>query len=92
MNSVTTEPLDATVGGRGDGVAVDAVGARVKVLREGAGLSLRDLAERSGVSATMLSQVERGDAQPDPVRGRQDRRRAGAQPVAAAAVGQGTTS
>ncbi len=64
MNSVTTEPLDATVGGRGDGVAVDAVGARVKVLREGAGLSLRDLAERSGVSATMLSQVERGNTSP----------------------------
>jgi len=41
-----------------------AVGARVKSLREGMDLSLRDLAERSGVSAPMLSQVERGDTSP----------------------------
>ena len=41
-----------------------AVGARVRALREGMGLSLRDLAERSGVSAPMLSQVERGETSP----------------------------
>jgi transcriptional regulator with XRE-family HTH domain len=41
-----------------------AVGARVKALREGMSLSLRDLAERSGVSAPMLSQVERGETSP----------------------------
>jgi transcriptional regulator with XRE-family HTH domain len=41
-----------------------AVGARVKALREGMDLSLRDLAERSGVSAPMLSQVERGETSP----------------------------
>jgi len=40
------------------------IGARVKALRESAGLSLRDLAERSGVSAPMLSQVERGETSP----------------------------
>src|SRR5690349_23145277 len=40
------------------------VGARVRNLREGMDLSLRDLAERSGVSAPMLSQVERGDTSP----------------------------
>src|SRR4051794_32735172 len=40
------------------------VGPRVKALREAMGLSLRDLAERSGVSAPMLSQVERGDTSP----------------------------
>lgn len=34
------------------------------MLREARGLSLRDLAERSGVSAPMLSQVERGDTSP----------------------------
>jgi XRE family transcriptional regulator, regulator of sulfur utilization len=44
--------------------AVAAVGARVRVLRESMGLSLRDLAQRSGVSAPMLSQVERGEASP----------------------------
>jgi transcriptional regulator with XRE-family HTH domain len=41
-----------------------ALGARVKALREAMDLSLRDLAERSGVSAPMLSQVERGETSP----------------------------
>jgi XRE family transcriptional regulator, regulator of sulfur utilization len=41
-----------------------AVGERVKSLREAMDLSLRDLAERSGVSAPMLSQVERGETSP----------------------------
>jgi transcriptional regulator with XRE-family HTH domain len=41
-----------------------AVGSRVRSLREAMDLSLRDLAERSGVSAPMLSQVERGDTSP----------------------------
>jgi len=41
-----------------------AVGPRVKALREAMGLSLRDLSERSGVSAPMLSQVERGETSP----------------------------
>src|SRR3954452_16556307 len=40
------------------------VGNRIRALREGMGLSLRDLAERSGVSAPMLSQVERGETSP----------------------------
>jgi transcriptional regulator with XRE-family HTH domain len=39
-------------------------GPRVRALREGMDLSLRDLAERSGVSAPMLSQVERGETSP----------------------------
>src|SRR4051794_10337040 len=51
-------------------VAVDALispralGARVRALREAMSLSLRDLAQRSGVSAPMLSQVERGETSP----------------------------
>jgi transcriptional regulator with XRE-family HTH domain len=40
------------------------VGARVRALREAMGLSLRELAVRSGVSAPMLSQVERGETSP----------------------------
>ena len=40
------------------------LGPRVKALREGMALSLRDLAQRSGVSAPMLSQVERGETSP----------------------------
>jgi transcriptional regulator with XRE-family HTH domain len=48
--AVTTEP--------------SALGARIKALREAMDLSLRDLADRCGVSAPMLSQVERGETSP----------------------------
>jgi XRE family transcriptional regulator, regulator of sulfur utilization len=50
--------------GGGDPLDPAVIGARVKALRESAGLTLRDLAERSGVSAPMLSQVERGETSP----------------------------
>ncbi|HEY8083207.1 MAG TPA: XRE family transcriptional regulator [Solirubrobacterales bacterium] len=40
------------------------VGPRIKALRDAMSLSLRDLAERTGVSAPMLSQVERGETSP----------------------------
>jgi transcriptional regulator with XRE-family HTH domain len=40
------------------------LGPRVKALREAMDLSLRDLAQRCGVSAPMLSQVERGETSP----------------------------
>ena len=50
MSSLATEPA--------------AVGTRIRALREAMDLSLRDLAERSGVSAPMLSQVERGETSP----------------------------
>ena len=39
-------------------------GPRVRALREAMGLSLRELALRCGVSAAMLSQVERGETSP----------------------------
>src|SRR5438105_7852210 len=42
----------------------ESLGARVHALREAMDLSLRDVAERSGVSAPMLSQVERGETSP----------------------------
>ena len=51
--SSASDPIDPAV-----------IGARVKALREASGLSLRDLAARSGVSAPMLSQVERGETSP----------------------------
>jgi transcriptional regulator with XRE-family HTH domain len=49
-----------------DATLVDtpAVGTRIRALREAMGFSLRDLAHRSGVSAPMLSQVERGETSP----------------------------
>ena len=62
MPPTATEPSSASIEGP-DPVA-PAVGPRVKALREASGLSLRDLAERSGVSAPMLSQVERGETSP----------------------------
>ena len=51
------------------------IGLRVHALREAMGLSLRELSERSGVSAPMLSQVERGETSPTLAR-----RRAGSPP------------
>jgi len=41
-----------------------AIGQRIRALREAMDLSLRDLGERCGVSAPMLSQVERGETSP----------------------------
>ena len=40
------------------------IGPRIRALREAGNLSLRDLAQRTGVSAPMLSQVERGETSP----------------------------
>ncbi len=61
--SAAAPPPSAT---QGSSDAPDAfvIGARVKALRESSNLSLRDLAARSGVSAPMLSQVERGETSP----------------------------
>src|SRR4051812_36991333 len=44
--------------------AAFSLGPRIRALRDGMDLSLRDLATRSGVSAPMLSQVERGETSP----------------------------
>src|ERR1700741_218234 len=42
----------------------ESLGPPIRALREAMDLSLRDLAVRSGVSAPMLSQVERGETSP----------------------------
>jgi XRE family transcriptional regulator, regulator of sulfur utilization len=62
-SDAATSAAEGTVGAA-DPLAPVVIGARVKALREAAGLSLRDLTERSGVSAPMLSQVERGETSP----------------------------
>jgi XRE family transcriptional regulator, regulator of sulfur utilization len=49
---------------RDDVQQASTVGPRVRALRDAMGLSLRELAARSGVSAPMLSQVERGETSP----------------------------
>src|SRR5919106_417805 len=60
----TTDPVTTPLAPGRNGEVSRAVGPRVRALREAMGLSLRDLAERSGVSAPMLSQVERGETSP----------------------------
>jgi transcriptional regulator with XRE-family HTH domain len=45
-------------------ISPESLGARIRSLREAMDLSLRDLALRCGVSAPMLSQVERGETSP----------------------------
>ena len=57
---VTSTKSSASPGNHVNG----ALGDRVRSLREAMDLSLRDLADRSGVSAPMLSQVERGETSP----------------------------
>jgi transcriptional regulator with XRE-family HTH domain len=59
-----TALISADSGVPADAGAALSIGPRVRALRESMGLSLRDLAQRSGVSAPMLSQVERGDTSP----------------------------
>ncbi|HEY7255248.1 MAG TPA: XRE family transcriptional regulator [Solirubrobacterales bacterium] len=61
MRTEAAEQSDRAVSTEADG---NRVGARVHALRDAMGLSLRELAERSGVSAPMLSQVERGETSP----------------------------
>jgi transcriptional regulator with XRE-family HTH domain len=47
-----------------DAVSADRLGDRVRELRRGRGLTLEELAERSGVSRAMISKVERGEKNP----------------------------
>jgi transcriptional regulator with XRE-family HTH domain len=47
-----------------DAVSAGRLGARVRELRRGRGLTLEELAERSGVSRAMISKVERGEKNP----------------------------
>lgn len=51
----------------GDGAGrspVDSIGKRVRALRTARGLGLRELARRVEITASMLSQIERGNANP----------------------------
>src|ERR671916_1472222 len=45
-------------------VSAGRLGERVRELRRGRGLTLEELAERSGVSRAMISKVERGEKNP----------------------------
>lgn len=54
----------APANGRSPAASAVTPGPRIRALREAMGLSLRDLAERTHVSAPMLSQVERSETSP----------------------------
>jgi XRE family transcriptional regulator, regulator of sulfur utilization len=63
--AATVEKRSRTaIGNGGADASAPEIGVRMRALREAMGLSLRDLAERCGVSAPMLSQVERGETSP----------------------------
>jgi transcriptional regulator with XRE-family HTH domain len=62
--TAVTDTSTATESATTSPVQAPAVGRRIRALREAMGLSLRDLGERAGVSAPMLSQVERGETSP----------------------------
>jgi XRE family transcriptional regulator, regulator of sulfur utilization len=64
--SASAEAIDVEPAGTSasDALSPSVIGARVKALREASGFSLRELAARTGVSAPMLSQVERGETSP----------------------------
>jgi transcriptional regulator with XRE-family HTH domain len=47
-----------------DAVSADRLGERVRELRRGRGLTLEEIAERSGVSRAMISKLERGEKNP----------------------------
>ncbi len=47
-----------------DAVSAGRLGARVRELRRGRGLTLEEIAERSGVSRAMISKLERGEKNP----------------------------
>jgi transcriptional regulator with XRE-family HTH domain len=64
MSAVTIREPPAAYAGSAPAASASAIGPRVRALRDAMGLSLRDLAERSGVSAPMLSQVERSETSP----------------------------
>jgi transcriptional regulator with XRE-family HTH domain len=61
---MTTAPTPTAALAPTDPADPASVGQRVRALREGMGMSLRELALRCGVGAATLSQVERGESSP----------------------------
>jgi transcriptional regulator with XRE-family HTH domain len=66
MEANVPEPLPAQPSLEADSVATvsQALGARIRIERERAGLSLRELARRANVSHSLISQIERGNVTP----------------------------
>ncbi|MGG5259629.1 helix-turn-helix domain-containing protein [Phycicoccus avicenniae] len=59
-----TELDDSTLHGELDHDFLGRVGERIRVLRKGQGLTVQHLAEASGVSRRLLTQIEHGQANP----------------------------
>ena len=59
MNARTAQPVRGSTP-----EASDHIGARLRAQREQKGLTLRDLGRRIGVSASLISQIERGKVNP----------------------------
>ncbi|HTK30475.1 MAG TPA: XRE family transcriptional regulator [Candidatus Saccharimonadaceae bacterium] len=59
-----TETLESTPGLRPRDPSPSELGRRIKLLRVSRGLTLKDLEERGGISATHVSEIERGKASP----------------------------
>ncbi|RVT86524.1 cupin domain-containing protein [Rhodobacteraceae bacterium CCMM004] len=57
QNEQTRAVVDETGGGRS---ADDEVGAHIRHLRQARSLSIKDMAEKSGLSIALISQIERG--------------------------------
>lgn len=71
MNPVTTQEPPVEPGVAATAEAADArahsaaeMGRRIKMLRIARGMTLKDLEERGGISATHVSEIERGKASP----------------------------
>ena len=56
--------LDQTDAGRAPRPDYPEIGEQLRTRRHARGLSLRELADRMGVSASLISQIERGRANP----------------------------
>ena len=56
--------MERALAARGGGPDYSQIGAHLRTRRQQLGLSLRELAERLGVSASLISQIERGRANP----------------------------
>ena len=63
MSSKTKKPQEVTPAGQAEAISIH-LGTRVKTLRSERGWSLEQLATASGVSRSMLSQIEREEANP----------------------------
>jgi Predicted transcriptional regulators len=62
--SVSDSDPPTPVTGPSGHVGMDGLGARLKELRKHAGLSLRELARQTGVSPSLVSQIENGKSRP----------------------------